>query len=148
MDSIQATAKDAMSVFYHFKWKLHKQQQVKEKYLGSLLFPWNQEINFLCEITLLNQGRDLYHQKQETRGQKAVFTYIFFLSSFLSFYWSIVDLQCCVSFRCTTKWFSYTHTHIYIFLFQILFHYRLLQDIEYSSLCYTVGPIVYLFCIQ
>ena len=30
---------------------------------------------------------------------------------------------------------------IYILiLFQILFHYRLLQDIEYSSLCYTVGP--------
>ena len=29
--------------------------------------------------------------------------------------------------------------YIYI-LFQILFHYRLLQDIEYSSLCYTVGP--------
>ena len=28
--------------------------------------------------------------------------------------------------------------YIYIF-FQILFHYRLLQDIEYSSLCYTVG---------
>ena len=25
-------------------------------------------------------------------------------------------------------------------LFQILFHYRLLQDSEYSSLCYTVGP--------
>ena len=25
-------------------------------------------------------------------------------------------------------------------LFQILFHYRLLQDTEYSSLCYTVGP--------
>ena len=25
-------------------------------------------------------------------------------------------------------------------LFQILFHYRLLHDIEYVSLCYTVGP--------
>ena len=25
-------------------------------------------------------------------------------------------------------------------LFQILFYYRLLQDTEYSSLCYTVGP--------
>ena len=25
-------------------------------------------------------------------------------------------------------------------LFQILFHFRLLQVIEYSSLCYTVGP--------
>ena len=31
------------------------------------------------------------------------------------------------------------YTHIYI-LFQILFHYSLLQDIECSSLYYTVGP--------
>ena len=36
--------------------------------------------------------------------------------------------------------------YIYIFiiyvyiLFQILFHYSLLQGIEYSSLCYTEGP--------
>ena len=34
----------------------------------------------------------------------------------------------------------YTHnTHIYMYIC-ILFHYGLLQDIEYSSLCYTVGP--------
>ena len=32
----------------------------------------------------------------------------------------------------------YTYTYIYIFFFQILFYYRLLQDIEYISLCYTV----------
>ena len=31
----------------------------------------------------------------------------------------------------------YTHTHI---LFHILFHCGLSQGIEYSSLCYTVGP--------
>ena len=31
-------------------------------------------------------------------------------------------------------------------LFQVLFHYRLLHAIEYSSLCYTVGPS-YLFYI-
>ena len=31
------------------------------------------------------------------------------------------------------------YVYIYI-LFLVLFHYRLLQDIEYSSLCYTVGP--------
>ena len=34
---------------------------------------------------------------------------------------------------------SVLYIHIYI-LFQIIFHYKLLQDIEYSSLCYTVGP--------
>ena len=31
--------------------------------------------------------------------------------------------------------------------FQILFHDRLLQDIEYSSLCYTLGPYCYLLSI-
>ena len=41
--------------------------------------------------------------------------------------------------------YIHTYTCVYMFvyiyiLFQILFHYRLLQDIEYSSLCYTVDP--------
>ena len=37
--------------------------------------------------------------------------------------------------------YIYTHTHIYVcIIFQILFHYRLLRDTEYSSLCYTAGP--------
>ena len=35
----------------------------------------------------------------------------------------------------------YIYIYIYIhILFHILFHYGLLQDTEYSSLCYTVGP--------
>ena len=29
----------------------------------------------------------------------------------LSFYWSLVDLQRCVCFRCTTKWISFTCTY-------------------------------------
>ena len=29
-------------------------------------------------------------------------------------YWGI-DLQCCFSFRCTAKWFSYTYTYIHPF---------------------------------
>ena len=34
-------------------------------------------------------------------------------------------------------WTTREFPHI---LFHILFLYRLLQDIEYSSVCYTVGP--------
>ena len=29
---------------------------------------------------------------------------------------------------------------IHVYIFHIFFHYDLLQDIEYSSLCYTEGP--------
>ena len=44
-------------------------------------------------------------------------------------------------FSSTAKWFSYTHIYMYIYiLFQILFHYMLLQDIEYSSPCCAVDP--------
>ena len=30
--------------------------------------------------------------------------------------------------------------YMYTFLFKIIFHYGLSQDIEYSSLCYAAGP--------
>ena len=39
----------------------------------------------------------------------------FLICIFFKFYWIIVDLQCCVSFRCTAKWFSYTYTYIHSF---------------------------------
>ena len=69
-----------------------------------------------------------------------------FLFKLLFFNCGIVDLQYYISFRCIAQWFSYTHTHthththIYIIFFQILFPCKLLQNIEYSSLCYIVGP--------
>ena len=49
------------------------------------------------------------------------------------FYWSVVDLQHCVSFRYIAEWFSYTH----LFIFQIIFHYMLLWEFEYSSLWFS-----------
>ena len=36
----------------------------------------------------------------------------YFLNFIFVLYWSIVDLQCCVSFRGTAKWFSYAYTYI------------------------------------
>ena len=45
------------------------------------------------------------------------------------------------------EWFSYTHMHI---LCHILFLYGLLQNTEYSSLCYSGGPclsILYIYMI-
>ena len=58
----------------------------------------------------------------------------------------LVDLQC-INFCCTAKWFSYIHiyiyTHIYIYILIHSFYYGSSQDIEYSSLCYTVDFIIY-----
>lgn len=49
------------------------------------------------------------------------------LLSFILFHlyliWEYSWLQCCVNFRCTTKWFSFTYICIYTY-----------------SLCYIVGP--------
>ena len=59
--------------------------------------------------------------------------YLFYNSYFD---WSIVDLQ---YFRCIEKWFIYICANF----FQTIFHHRLLQAIEYSSLCYRSLLFVY-----
>ena len=51
-----------------------------------------------------------------------------------------VDLQC-VHFWHTVKWFRYLYVYLSVCIpFHIIFHCRLLQGIEYTSLCYTVSP--------
>ena len=48
-----------------------------------------------------------------TRGISSSFILVFIsFFHFLAFYWSLVDLQCCVHFCRTTKCFSYTHGYV------------------------------------
>ena len=56
------------------------------------------------------------------------------------FCWSIIDLQYCVNFCHTAKWFSCT----FIYTFFHTFPWWFIKDIVYSSLCYTVRP----FCLS
>ena len=106
----------------------------------------------MCGVTIGSKGNSSLAQAGSSytgfkidriRGLNPLWQKTFFFCSVLLlkliyFYRSIINLQCCVNFRCTAKWFSYTY--IYIYFFQILFPYRLLQNIEYSSVCYTIGP--------
>ena len=48
--------------------------------------------------------------------------------------WSLVDLQCCVKFYCTTNWCHYTHAHCFCMFFSIIVYHRIL-----NILYYTVG---------
>ena len=47
---------------------------------------------------------------------EALTSYLNFILCFINFYWNIIALQHCVSFRCTAKWTRCTHTCISSFL--------------------------------
>ena len=55
-------------------------------------------------------------------------------SSFLK-NWSIIDLQCCVSFRCTAQQFSYTHIYTYTYMYLFFRFFSLIG-------CYKILSIV------
>ena len=58
----------------------------------------------------------------------------------LKFYWSLVDLQCCIHFCCRAKWFS-------IRSFPYCLPWWFMIDVEQGSLHWTVGPCLSVLCV-
>ena len=81
----------------------------------------------MAEITIWDSPLGLYYYCYFYIIVSHSKIYLFFLRCI--FGWSAVDLQC-------FRWFSHTHTHG---LFSDYLHYRLVQDIDSSSLCYRVS---------
>ena len=60
-----------------------------------------------------------------------------FLFYYCYFYWIIVDLQCCGSFRNTAKWFSVIYVYVYTYA---CVHAKLLQScLTWGKLCQDLG---------
>ena len=82
--------------------------------------------NFMYS-SLLWKKSDLFYSAASCElniEHKVTFIFLYFL------YWSAFDLQCCVSFRCTAKWISYTYTYILLLRFPFhLGHHRALSRV-------------------
>ena len=73
-------------------------------------------------------------------------TALVFVCLFLNFYWSIVDLQCCVSFRGTAK-----VNQLYIYIYPLFFrfssqvgHYRVLSRVPCAIQQVLISYIFYI----
>ena len=78
----------------------------------------------------------LVKPNQEPEGKGAVFCLFVFI--FMDLIYNIV-LVSGIQQR-DSDIYIYIYIYIFFFFFQIIFHYRLLQHIEYCSLCYTENP--------
>ena len=83
--------------------------------------------------------------KIDTLVSVLTFRILFFYLIFI-LYWSIVDLQYCVSFRYTAKRFSYTYTYIHSFFryFSHIGYHRIVSRFSCAIQYVLVG---YLSCV-
>ena len=69
--------------------------------------------------------------RNQLLGTQALGTPLTTFLFFVFFLWSIGDLQCCVPFYYTAKWFTHTHTFFVIF-FSIMVYDRILNVVPHA----------------
>ena len=69
---------------------------------------WSSELGFGIILRRDRRYWDLIFSSEWQTIQIVHFSYFLF-----NFCWSRVDLQCCVSFRCTAKWIIHIHTYTF-----------------------------------
>ena len=88
-------------------------------------------VNFM---SVLNKGpwAEKYLYVRSSEFVWILSTQWLFLFYLKTFYWSLVDLQCCVSFRWTVKWITPIHisTLLFFFFLRCFSPFRLLQSID------------------
>ena len=50
-----------------------------------------------------------------------------------NFYWSTVNLQCCIHFCCIAKWLSYIHVYILLNFFSIVVYSRIVNGVPWAT---------------
>ena len=113
---------------------------------------WNQDITaifkmgtILCSVNLLEVWGDFVILVMKKSFKSLLQLLLLF------FNWSIVNLQCSVSFWCTAKSFSFTYIYIYVYIyiyiyirfFSIIVYYKILNIV---SVLYS-WPLFFIYYI-
>ena len=111
-------------------WKATSSGRSPLALLGRFRHPFSCEPSVFCPCSPCS----IYHAVRSLQVCFLVRLWI------LLFYWSIIDLQHCLSFWRTAKWLSYTYLHAYTYSFSFSFPLWFITGFWTHSRCCKVGP--------